>query len=273
MKKENFELEGIQYVTYHWKGHKITFLAEDVEVYEWYLLNALEDAIPCYVEQEYRDKDEQELTDKEVKDAVLIGMNQELALYNLRIKEQAKRWQANPEFGYNEKVGIVFFREPQELTDKETAQRHEKKWCILQRMWGRRIPRVICYAVQEKYAERLKKMYVEEYLQKGYDLYFDGGNGAGEYVSFPEDDKSILAEYEEGGIHYYYEPHKISWLWYLMKKADCFCVVEGSPHMDLTSRMVCYAIEPKYNEKVEEVYISKYQDKGYYLWKHVPKID
>ena len=94
-----FEKNGIEYATCEWKGHKIIFLAEDVEVYEWYLLNELEWAIPLYVEQECQGRDEETLTDKEVKEAVLTGMNSELELYNIALKEQAKRWKSESVLG------------------------------------------------------------------------------------------------------------------------------------------------------------------------------
>lgn len=112
------EEKGIGYLTYRWKGHKITFLEEDVEVYEWYLWNVLESMIPVYVHQRHRGSDDYELTDKEVKDAVLRGMSDELFLYNVRIEEQAESWQTDSTFKYNEEVGIIFFREPQELMEK-----------------------------------------------------------------------------------------------------------------------------------------------------------
>ena len=187
--------DGEAYLIYEWKGHKLMFLEEDVEVYEFYLMNPIELAFSVYVNIDLK-KSVEEATTGEVKDAILHGANDELSLYGVRLAEQAKGDVPDPTYGYNEKVGISFFLEPKDLEDKETAWQHQNKWCIIKEFGKGIRPKVFCYADKEKYNERIKILFIKEYLGKGYDLFFHKGNGEGYYENFLDDEKIHIQKME-----------------------------------------------------------------------------
>ena len=260
---ERVEKDGEMYLVYEWRGHRLMILEEDAEVYEYYMMVPIDMSFGIYAHIDLR-KEPEEATTEELRNAILHGANDELALYGIRLKEQAVGEVAEPTFGYNEKVGIFFFREPQDLLDEETAWQHKNKWCIMKRYGGDIGAKVFCYAGAEKYNERIRTLFIKEYLGKGYDLFFHTGNGEGVYEEFPEDDKSILAEYEKDGVHYYYKPEEYNEFSFFMKHRDCYRVVTVDAN-DRPHKIVCYATEPQYNEKVLEAYRKYYFDKGYYL--------
>lgn len=87
---------GETYLVYEWKGHKLIFLEEDVETYEYYLYNKIELAFPVYAHVGLK-KSLEEATTEELKDAILHGANGELSLCRVRLKEQSKgMWQIQP---------------------------------------------------------------------------------------------------------------------------------------------------------------------------------
>lgn len=264
---ERIMKDGEAYLVYDWEGHKLMFLEEDVEVFEFVMLTPIEMSFSIYAHIDLK-KPVQEATTEEVKDAILHGANEELSLYRMRLAEQAKEDVPDPSYGYNEKVGIHFFREPQDLEDKETAWQHQNKWCIMKRCGEGTRPKVFCYADIEKYNERIKTLFMKDYLGKGYDLFFHKGNGEGYYEEFPEDDKTIQAEYIKDGVQYYNDSVDYNSLYFTMQGfregKERYRVVTVD-EKDRPDKLVCCAIEPQYNDKVLEVYRKEYFEKGYYL--------
>lgn len=254
------------YLVYEWKGHMLEFLEEDVDVYEHVMLCPIEMSFSIYAEMDLK-KPLEETTTEELKDAILHGANEELSLYCVRLAQQAKGDVPNPTYEYNERVGIAFFRKPQDLEDEETAWQHQNKWCILKRCGEGIRPKVFCYAEKEKYNERMRTLFIKEYLGKGYDLFFHKGNGEGYYEEF-SDDKNIQAEYVKDGVQYYTDPIEYNSLYFSMQRAkagmECYRVVITDEN-ERPDKLVCCATEPKYNDKVLEAYRNEYFEKGYYL--------
>lgn len=259
--------DGQDYLLYEWEGHTLMFLEEDVEVYEYVLFNPIELSFPVYVHIDLK-KPLEEATTEEVKDAILHGANEELALYRVRLAEQAKGDIPDPTFEYNERVAIRYFREPQDLEDEDTAWQHQNKWCILKRCGEGTRPKVLCYADKEKYNERLKTLFIKEYLGRGYDLFFHEGNGTGYYEEFLEDNKKLQAEYVKDGVRYYSIPEDYSTFYFTVQGLEdgeeCYRIVMADENNRL-NKLVCCATEPKYNDKVLEAYRNEYFEKGYYL--------